>query len=81
MGERPDKSHLIIFGSHVTSKIQRDRRTKLAKNVTQGIFLVFTATDKNITYQDSIINQIRWQRHVIFDKVFYNRKTRPTYAE
>ena len=37
---RLDISHLKVFGSHITSRKPGERATKLAKNVSHGVFLV-----------------------------------------
>ena len=54
---------------------------KLAKHVYHGNFLGFTATNRNIIYRNSVSNQVERARHVVFDEAFYNRSTRPPYAE
>jgi hypothetical protein len=41
---------------------------KLDKNTTTGIFLGFTATDKNVHYQDSITKHFKTTTHCVFDE-------------
>ena len=79
-GNQPDVSHLLVFGSFFTSKISGDYRTKLATNITHGIFLGFTGTDRNVIFRDELGNQVKCARHVVFDEIHYNRKKRPPFA-
>ena len=79
--KKPDLSHLKIFGSYVTSKNPNDRTTKLAHNVSHGIFLGYTATDRNIIFRDEASNQVKRARHVTFDESHYHRQKRPPYAQ
>ena len=65
----------------MTSKKPNDRTTKLAHNVCHGIFLGFTATDRNIIFRDNISNQVKRARHVTFDESHYHRNKRPPYAQ
>ena len=74
-------SHLQIFGSYVTSKNPRDRATKLAHNVSHGIFFGFTAADRNLIFRDDISNQVKRARPIIFDESHYHRSKRPPYAQ
>ena len=79
-GNIPDVSHLKVFDIHVTSKLPGDRRTKLAKNVTYGIFLGYVATNVNIIFQDSISNLVKRAHYVIFDEAFYHQAHIPPYT-
>ena len=45
------------------------------------MFLGYKATNRNIVFQDSLSNQFKCARHVIFDEAFYNRSPRPPYAQ
>ena len=58
-----------------------ERKTKLSKNVSHGIFLGYTAINRNVIFQDSLSNQFKRSRHVTFDKVFYNRYSRAPRVE
>ena len=79
---RPDLSHLRVFGSHVTVKQPRVRRTKLDEDhTTTGIFLGFTATNRNIWFEDSTTGELKNARHVIFDEAHYSADNRPPYAK
>ena len=72
---RPDLSHIRVFGSHVTVKQPRIRRTKLDKDhTTTGIFFCFTATNRNIWFEDTTTGELKNTRHLIFDEAHY----RPT---
>lgn len=46
--EKPDLSHLKVFGSRVSVKITGKRQSKLDRHNFTGIFVGYTATDKNI---------------------------------
>ena len=47
MYTKSDLSHLRVFGSFVTS------------NLSHGIFLGYTAIDRNINFRDEVSNQIK----------------------
>lgn len=78
---KPDLPHLKIFGSYVTSKRQRGRATKLAHNVSHGILLGYTTTDRNIIFRNDVSDQVKFACHVIFDECHYHWSKRPPYAE
>jgi len=80
-GTRPDLSHLYVFGSFVTSKKTGDRATKLSSNVSHGIFLGYTANNRNIIFRDELTNQIKRARHLVFNDVHYHHQKRPPYAQ
>ena len=58
-GTQSDVSHLRIFGNFVTSKIPGERRTKLATNVTHGMLLGFTGTDRNMIFHNETSNHVK----------------------
>ena len=81
-GRRPDLSSLRVFGSYVTVKHPRDRRYKLdQEHTTTGTFLGFSATDRNIIFEDGTTGEEKTARHVIFDEAFFSVNNRPPYAQ
>jgi hypothetical protein len=78
----PDLSHLRVFGSHVSIKWPSERIYKLGDNhVTAGIFLGFTATNRNIIFKDSMSQEIKTACHATFDEAYYSRQDKPPYAQ
>ena len=69
--QQPDGSHLRIFGCQVYVRKPGDREHKLDLHTIQGIFLGFTATDKNIYYFDGATKQVKTATHVVFDEANY----------
>lgn len=80
-GMKPYLSHLRIFWNFFTSKNPSDRNNRSARNVSHGIFLGYTATDRNIIFRDENSNQIRRAQHVVFDKIHYSRQKELPYAK
>jgi len=81
-GRQPDLTHLKVFGSHVTVKQPRVRRSKLDTSfTTTGIFLGFTATDRTIWFEDAIENRHATPRHAIFNEAHYTPNNHPSYAQ
>jgi len=74
-------AYLKVFGNYVTSKNPGKHPTKLAKHVSHSICLGFTATNRNVIFQESISNQIKRARYVLCEKPYYNRPNRPPYLE
>jgi dUTP pyrophosphatase len=66
-GKRPNAKRLRVFGCPVVVR-HSDRRAKLDLNTSAGIFLGYTATDKNIVYRDSVTGRFKTATHVIFDE-------------
>jgi hypothetical protein len=61
----------------------KEGSAKLDYNTTTGVFLGYTATDKNILYIDDISREIKTATHVIFDEAHLTAprsKTPPTAA-
>ena len=67
-GKLPSAKHLRIFGCRVIVRLSGERRAKLDSNSTTGIFLGYTATDKNILYMDEKTREIKTATHAIFDE-------------
>lgn len=67
-GKRPDISGLRVFGSPIIARLPGRRPAKLDAHTTRGIFLGFTATDKNIYYRDSTSGKIKIGTHITFDE-------------
>ena len=70
-GQKPDLSNLRIFGSRVYSKRPGRRPFKLDRHSDTGIFLGYTATDKNIIYIDIDTGRTKISTHVIFDEAHH----------
>mmetsp|Transcript_23363 Transcript_23363/g.33516 ORF Transcript_23363/g.33516 Transcript_23363/m.33516 type:complete len:1554 (+) Transcript_23363:3270-7931(+) len=67
-GRQPNVKHLRIFGCPVVVRLKGERAAKLDNHTTNGFFLGYTATDKNIYYQDSSSKRIKIATHVTFDE-------------
>jgi len=67
-GKRPDISTLRIFGSPVIARLPGWRPAKLDAHTTSGIFLGFTATEKNVYYRDTTSGKIKIGTHITFDE-------------
>ena len=67
-GQKPDLSNWKVFGSKVYARKPGLRKAKLDHHVSSGIFLGFTATDKNVRYIDMKSGKIKVGTHVIFDE-------------
>ena len=67
-GLQPDLTNLRIFGSRVYVRKTGKRRYKLDNHTSTGIFLGFTATQKNIRYIDESTATIKVGTHAIFDE-------------
>ena len=80
-GEKPDLSHLKVFGSRVCVKQPGDRRSKLDRHDYTGIFLGYTATDKNILYLDTTTGTVKTSHHAVFDEAWYLQPKRPPAAQ
>ena len=77
-GLKPNLSQLRVWGCRVNVKIPGKRRAKLDDLSATGIFLRYTATDKNIVYLDLKTNQEKIASHVVFDEANYTaEKTTP----
>ena len=81
---RPDLHHLRVFGSLVTVKNPGDRPTKIDDDdvhTASGVFLGFTATDRNIIFEDCITKEVKTARHATFYEAHYSASIRPPYAQ
>jgi len=70
-GKRPNLRYLRVFGCPVTIRIPGRRQAKLDQNATNGIFLGYTATTKNIYYFDTDTKRVKTGTHVTFDEAGY----------
>jgi hypothetical protein len=57
-GNKPNGKHVRVFGCRVVTKLPGKRPAKLDSHTSAGIVLGYTATDKNIHYQDDITKEI-----------------------
>ena len=80
-GTKPDLSHLKVFGSRVCVRQPGDRRSKLDRHDYTGIFLGYTATDKNILYLDTSSGIVKSSHHAVFDEAWYLQPKRPPAAQ
>jgi len=80
-GIKPDLSTLRVFGSRVCVKRAGDRRAKLDHNDFTGIFLGYTATDKNVVYINLTTGVVKTSHHATFDEAWYLQPTRPPAAQ
>ena len=65
--KRPNAKRLKIFGCPIVVR-HLDRKAKLDMNTSAGIFLGYTATDKNVVYRDSVTGHFKTATHVVFDE-------------
>ena len=80
-GKPPDLSNLRVFGSRVCVKRPGPRRCKLDQADYSGIFLGYTATDKNIIYLDAESGVAKTSHHATFDESWYLQPKRPPAAQ
>lgn len=68
-GKKPNLSKLRIFGSRVCARIPgASKFPKLDHKNTNGIFLGYTATDKNIYFEDDTTQKVLISTHALFDE-------------
>ena len=67
-GTKPDLSHLRVFGAKVHIKKSGRRNAKLDSNNTEGTFLTYGGTDKNVYVTDSKTKREKLTTHVIYDE-------------
>ena len=77
-GLKPDLTNLKIFGSKVYARRTGRRPYKLDNHVDTGIFLGYTATDKNYIYVDWDSGRFKIASHVIFDEAHMSTPTSKT---
>ena len=77
-GMKPDLSHLRVFGCKVYAKNPGKRKFKLDNNTSQGYFLGYAATSKNINYIDLKSGKTKLATHVIFDEAHMTTPTQYT---
>ena len=70
-----------MFGSRVCVRQPGDRRSKLDRHDYTGIFLGYTATDKNILYLDTSSGIVKSSHHAVFDEAWYLQPKRPPAAQ
>lgn len=67
-GVKPSTKYIRVFGCPVITKFPGKRAAKLDLHTSQGIFLGYTATDKNIYFMDTTTRRIKIATHCIFDE-------------
>ena len=70
-GKRPNAKRLKIFGCPIVVRNLGRRPAKLDLNTSAGVFLGYTATDKNVIYRDTVTGRFKTATHVIFDEAGY----------
>jgi hypothetical protein len=80
-GKKPDLRHLRVFGSRVCVKKSGDRPAKLDNHAFHGVFIGYTATDKNIRYIDLDSGVVKSCHHAVFDEAWYTQEKRPPTAQ
>lgn len=70
-GTRPDLSLLRIFGSRVYVCDTGLKKVKLDYHTRIGVFLCFSATQKNIYYLDDDTGKVKQGRHALFDEAHF----------
>ena len=80
---KPDLSHLRVFGSILYAKKPVIRRGKLdTLLVTRCILLGYTSTSRNAIYHYAITKETKTSRHFVVDEAHYASKTqRPSYSK
>ena len=80
-GHKPDLSRLRVFGSRVSVKKTGERSAKLDLHAYHGIFIGYSATDKNIRYIDLDSGVVKTCHHAVFDEAWYTQPRRPPTAQ
>ena len=80
-GRKPNLSYLRTFGSRLAIRKPGTRRSKLDKHDYRGIFLGFTASDKNVRYLDLDSGNVKTSHHCVFDEAWYLHHRRPPAAQ
>jgi len=81
-GRKPNLRFLCTFGSRVAVRRPGKRRSKLDKHAYRGLFLGYTATDKNIRYLDLDSGLVKTSHHCVFDEAWYlHSSNRPPAAQ
>jgi hypothetical protein len=80
---RPEMSHIRTFGSSVTAKKPGRRPTKGDPHCYHGIFLRYTATNKNLVYYDINTKRTKTATHKRLDEFHYGNplEDRPKMAQ
>eukprot|EP00986_Skeletonema_menzelii_P015723 scaffold12494_cov159-Skeletonema_menzelii.AAC.1 len=78
---KPNLRYLRTFGSRVAVRRPGHKRAKLDKHDYRGIFLGYTATDKNVRYFDLDSGVEKSSHHCVFDEAWYLHHQRPPAAQ
>jgi hypothetical protein len=76
-----DLGNLRIFGTKIYTRKPGQRCIEFDKNTAKGLFLGYTATDKNIIYINKTSQKIKIATHVIFDEAHMTVQTIPLYKD
>ena len=75
-GERPEVSHLKIFGCLVYIHIPNEKRSKLDASGKKGLFIGYSEQSKSYRIYISAYHQIELSRDVTFDEYSAFKKSR-----
>ena len=70
-GEQPDLTNLRTFGCRIFAKKPGKRPAKLDHHTSNGIFLGYTATTKNVYFIDDKTRSVKMGVHCIFDEAHF----------
>ena len=79
-GHKPNLHHLRVFGSRIIVKNPGQCSGKLNCHISEGSFLHYAGTNRNIHYFDHLTQNKRAARHVKFDETHYHYNAHPPYA-
>ena len=81
LGEKPEVSHLRIFGCPVFIHVPKEKRTKLELSGRKGIFVGYSETSKAFRIYIPSFKQIQTSRDVTFNEDEAFNKSRRHHAE
>ena len=70
-GTMPDLSNLCTFGCRIFVRKPRKRPAKLDHHSSNGIFLGYTATTRNVYYIDDTTGNVKVGAHATFDETHF----------
>ena len=71
IGSQTNITNLRIFGCRVFVRKPNIKKAKLDYNTSNGIFIGYTATTKNIYYIDDATSIVKIGTHVVFDETHF----------
>ena len=70
-GTKSDITNLRIFSSRIYAKNTGHRSAKLDHRTSNGIFLGYMATTKNVYYIDDAAQNVKTSTHALFDEAHF----------